>query len=272
MDCYAVFGSPIGQSKSPIIHRMFAQQLGQDLSYAAIEPAKDEFQRSISDFFAKGALGANVTAPFKLEAFNFASEVSQRASLAGAVNTLKSLGDGKVLGDNTDGQGLVEDLCRQFGSISGLSILLLGAGGAARGVIAPLFSAGVATICIANRTEQKALDLAQKFESLGEVGACSIEGLPKSDFDFLINSTSSSMTGDVPGIQASALENMRYAYDMFYQDRPTSLMQWIAQHNTNIQLSDGLGMLVAQAAESFYIWRGVRPNITPVIETLRSHL
>lgn len=272
MDRYAVFGNPIVQSKSPMIHRMFAEQLAQVLSYDAIEPARDEFQHSIADFFANGALGANVTAPFKLEAFNFASELTERASLAGAVNTLKRLTDGRVLGDNTDGQGLVEDLCRQFGSISGLSILLLGAGGAARGVIAPLFNAGVGAICIANRTEQKAQLLAQKFESHGKIRGCNLEVLPISDFDLIINSTSSSMTGDVPGIQPSALEKLRYAYDMFYQDRPTSFMQWILQHNTNVQVSDGLGMLVGQAAESFYVWRGVRPKIAPVIKKLRSNL
>jgi shikimate dehydrogenase len=272
MDRYAVFGNPIVQSKSPLIHRMFAEQLAQDLSYAAIEPARDEFQASIANFFGNGGLGANVTAPFKLAAFDFASEVTQRASLAGAVNTLKRLTDGRVLGDNTDGQGLVEDLCRQFGSISGLSILLLGAGGAARGVIAPLFNAGVAAICIANRTEQKAQALAQQFESLGNVLGCGLELLPRSDFDLIINATSSSMTGDVPSIQASALQMTHYAYDMFYQDRPTSFMQWILQHNSKAQVSDGLGMLVGQAAESFTVWRGVRPNITPVIEKLRSNL
>jgi shikimate dehydrogenase len=272
MDRYAVFGNPIVQSKSPVIHRMFADQLAQDLSYAAIEPARDEFQPAITDFFAHGSLGANVTAPFKLEAFNFASELTQRASLAGAVNTLKRLTDGKVLGDNTDGQGLVEDLCRQFGSISGLNILLLGAGGAAQGVIAPLFSAGVTAICIANRTEQKAQTLAQRFASHGNAHGCSLDVLPGADFDLIINSTSSSMTGDVPGIHPSAIENARYAYDMFYQDRPTSFMQWTLQSNTNIQVSDGLGMLVGQAAESFYVWRGVRPNITPVINKLRSNL
>ncbi|MFT4995292.1 MAG: shikimate dehydrogenase [Paraglaciecola sp.] len=272
MDRYAVFGNPIGQSKSPVIHRMFAQQLAQVIRYDAIEPARDEFQASIADFFANGGLGANVTAPFKLEAFNLASELTQRASLAGAVNTLKCLRDGKILGDNTDGQGLLEDLCRQFGSLSGLNILLLGAGGAARGVIAPLLSQDVAAICIANRTEQKAQALAQQFQPLGNVLGCGLKVLPRSNFDLIINSTSSSMTGDVPDIKLSALGTLRFAYDMFYQDQPTSFMQWISQHNTKIQLSDGLGMLVGQAAESFYVWRGVRPNIMPVIKKLRSKL
>jgi shikimate dehydrogenase len=272
MDRYAVFGSPIVQSKSPLIHRVFAQQTGQDLRYDAIEPARGEFQSSITEFFADGALGANVTAPFKLEAFNFASELTERARLAGAVNTLKRLSNGKIQGDNTDGQGLVEDLLRQFGSIQGLSILLLGAGGAAQGVIAPLFRAGVASICIANRTEHKAKALAQKFECLGSVVGCSLNALPSTDFALLINSTSSSMTGDVPEVKLCEIKNLSYAYDMFYQDSQTSFMQWVFEHNSRVQISDGLGMLVAQAAESFYVWRGLRPEIISVIEKLRSHL
>jgi shikimate dehydrogenase len=272
MDRYAVFGSPITQSKSPLIHRMFAEQLREELSYDAIEPKKDGFLETISDFFAQGALGANVTAPFKLEALNFAGELSERASLAGAVNTLMLQADGTIFGDNTDGQGLVEDLHRQFGSLNGLGILLLGAGGAARGVIAPLFVAGAKSIRIANRTEEKAQKLAQQFSSLGDVRGYGLGNLPIDGFDLVINSTSSSMTGELPGIQPSALDNVHYVYDMFYQAQATSFMQWVIQYQANVQVSDGLGMLVGQAAESFYVWRGLKPDIAPVIENLRKHL
>lgn len=272
MDQYAVFGNPIGHSKSPLIHQLFARQTAQQMEYKAIEPNIEGFSESLRGFFKDGGKGANVTAPFKLEAFNYVDERSDRATLAGSVNTLKYQTNGIILGDNTDGQGLVEDLNRQFGSLSGLRIMLLGAGGAARGVIGPLFDAGVENICILNRTESKAADLAQRFSSLGNINGLGFDKLAAQHVDLLINSTSSSMSADVPDMTLDKLLHLSFAYDMFYQRQPTSFMQWVQLTHPDTRVSDGLGMLVGQAAESFYLWRGVKPNISPVILELRNLL
>ena len=271
-DKFAVFGNPILHSKSPFIHGLFAKQTLQDLQYCIVQPAVEEFNSAIKQFFADGAIGANVTAPFKLDAFNFADQLTTRAKEAGSVNTLMALENGDILGDTTDGQGLVEDLCRQFGALNGLSVLLLGSGGAARGVVGSLFAAGVAKICIANRTASKALELADIFSTHGDIYGMGLDAVPHTGIDLIINSTSSSMTDDLPAIDGKVFRQVQYIYDMAYKDKETSFMQWALQCNNTLQVSDGLGMLVGQAAESFYIWRGVKPNIEPVIDALREQL
>jgi shikimate dehydrogenase len=271
-DKFAVFGNPILHSKSPFIHELFARQTNQDIEYSIVQPAVDDFDSAINRFFADGASGANVTAPFKLDAFNFADQLTTRAKEAGSVNTLKVLAKGNILGDTTDGQGLVEDLFRQFGSLDGLSVLLLGSGGAARGVVGSLFTAGVAKICIANRTASKALELADIFASHGDICGIALDEVPYTGIDLIINSTSTSMTDDLPAIDSKVFTQAQYIYDMAYKDKATSFMQWALQCNNTLQVSDGLGMLVGQAAESFYIWRGIKPNIEPVIDALRKQL
>lgn len=272
MDQYAVFGNPIGHSKSPMIHSLFARQCEQDMSYVAIEPLIGEFSASLQSFFNAGGKGANVTAPFKLQAYEIADELSQRARLAGSVNTLLQQSNGSMFGDNTDGVGLVGDLQRQFGLLSGLKVMLLGAGGAARGVIGPLFEAGVASICIANRTELRAKELAVNFANMGQVSATSFANLTPQSVDLLINCSSSSMTDDIPELDVKKLSGVQIGYDMYYRKSSTSFMNWLIQTHPQAKLSDGLGMLVGQAAESFFIWRGVRPDIADVISVLRKAL
>jgi shikimate dehydrogenase len=271
-DKFAVFGNPILHSKSPLIHGLFAKQTLQDMEYCIVQPAVDGFDAAAKKFFVDGASGANVTAPFKLDAYNFADELTTRAKEAGSVNTLKYLANGNILGDTTDGPGLVEDLRRQFGTLEGLSVLLLGSGGAARGVVGSLFAAGVAKMCIANRTAYKALELADIFAAHGDVYGVGLDEVPDSGIDLIINSTSSSMTDDLPAIDSKIFLQAQYIYDMAYKNKATSFMQWALQCNNALQVSDGLGMLVGQAAESFYIWRGVKPNIEPVIDALREQL
>jgi shikimate dehydrogenase len=272
MDQYAVFGNPIGHSKSPMIHGLFAKQCKQDMSYVAIEPQLGEFSSRVQSFFNAGGKGANVTAPFKLQAFEMANELSQRARLAGSVNTLLQQDNGSIFGDNTDGVGLVGDLQRQFGQINGLKVMLLGAGGAARGVIGPLFEAGVASICIANRTELRAKELAINFSAMGQISATGFATLATQSVDLLINCSSSSMTDDIPELDVKKLLGVKIAYDMYYRKTSTSFMTWLAKAHPQAKLSDGLGMLVGQAAESFFIWRGVRPDIEAVISLLRKAL
>jgi shikimate dehydrogenase len=268
-DKYAVFGNPIGHSKSPMIHQCFAEQTGQAMVYGIEQPETDQFFVRATTFFAQGAKGANVTAPFKLEAFKFADEVSSRAALAGAVNTLCKLPSGKIMGDTTDGAGLVADLQRQFGNLTGLSVLLIGAGGAARSVIGSLYSAGIASLCIANRSTEKALELANLFATYPAIKGVGLADIPTDNFNLIINSASSSMTGLLPDIDSALFTQAKFVYDMAYKDELTSFLQWANSTNPTLRLSDGLGMLVGQAAESFYLWRGVRPDIEPVIDSLR---
>lgn len=270
MDRYVVFGNPVKHSLSPCIHKMFAEQTGQAIDYNA-SLVEEDFPQAVRDFIAKGGQGANVTLPFKEQAFAMVDELSDRALAAGAVNTLIAK-PGKLTGDNTDGAGLVGDLENQLGTLKGKSILLLGAGGAARGVIIPLFHAGVSTIHIANRTESKAEELAEVFSQYGSISYSGFVDIPDSVFDVIVNSTSSSISGDVPPIDGKLMRKAQLAYDMFYQKQLTSFMQFALEHNKDVQVSDGLGMLVGQAAESFYLWRGVRPDIKPVIAFLKTKM
>ena len=263
-DRYAVFGHPIAHSKSPQIHAAFARQTGQDMTYEAILAPPDGFAASVTAFIATGGRGANVTVPFKEEAFKLATRLSPRAEHAGAVNTLKFESNG-ILGDNTDGAGLVADLTRNLNRpLAGKRILLLGAGGAARGVIEPLLDQQPATLVIANRTVSRAQELAKLFGR--GVIACGFDGTD-GHFDVVINATAASLAGELPPLSPALFTADTLAYDMMY-GRDTPFLSFARSHGADT--ADGLGMLVEQAAEAFYVWRGVRPDTAAVIASLRT--
>lgn len=262
-DRYAVFGNPIGHSKSPRIHAEFARQTGQDLSYEAILAPLDDFAGALRAFRAVGGLGANVTVPFKEQAYACAERLSARAEAAGAVNTLSFSATG-IEGDNTDGIGLVHDLSGNLGfAVAGKRILLLGAGGASRGVVLPLLEQRPAALRIANRTAAKAMELAERFGCQGG----GFDDLAGDSFDLVVNATSASLAGDAPPLPAGVYAPGALAYDMMY-GRDTPFM--LAARQAGARVADGLGMLVEQAAEAFFIWRGVRPATAPVIARLRN--
>ncbi|MHB1187109.1 shikimate dehydrogenase [Thiobacillus sp.] len=262
-DRYAVFGHPIAHSKSPQIHAAFARQTGQDMTYEAILAPLDGFADSVTAFIAAGGCGANVTVPFKEEAFRLSSRLSPRAKHAGAVNTL--MFDDGILGDNTDGAGLVGDLERNLHCpLAGRRILLLGAGGAARGVIEPLLDQSPAELVIANRTVGRAQELAELF--CRGVRACGFDALD-TPFDLVINATAASLAGELPPLSPSIFTAETLAYDMMY-GRDTPFLSFARTHGA--ATADGLGMLVEQAAEAFALWRGVRPDTAPVIAALRT--
>ncbi|KJY82477.1 shikimate dehydrogenase [Vibrio galatheae] len=270
VDNYVVFGNPISQSKSPFIHTLFARQTNQSLTYITQCPEKNAFDQAASDFFAQGGKGCNVTVPFKEDAYRFAHRVTERAQLAGAVNTLKKLDDGEILGDNTDGEGLVQDLLQYQVPLKGTRILLIGAGGAARGVIKPLLDQQPAKIVITNRTYSKAKQLAELFQAYGPVAAHEMTSVDES-FDVVINSTSSSLSGELPAISAAIFSPQTFVYDMMYGSGKTIFNQWAADHGA-YKVYDGLGMLVGQAAESFMLWRGIRPGTKQILRELRKNL
>ena len=269
MERYAVVGNPIGHSKSPDIHRLFATQTGQVLSYDKMLVEPGTFAEEVSAFFALGGSGLNVTLPFKEEAFGYADELTERARIAGAVNTLMSRPDGTVLGDNTDGAGLVADLLAQGWELAGSRILLLGAGGAARGAIQPLLLQNPVRLVIANRTLDKAQSIAAAFA--GRIEASDYAALTGQSFDLVINATSASLGGELPPLPAGLVTPETGIYDMMYSAEPTAFLRW-AKDQGAVRFADGLGMLVEQAAEAFYLWRGVRPQTIPVIEALRAQL
>lgn len=271
MDRYVVFGNPIGHSKSPLIHRMFAEQTGEQLDYSTLLAPLEDFTGCAREFFAQGR-GANVTVPFKEDAYRLANTLTERAQRAGAVNTLSKLADGTLLGDNTDGAGLVRDLTVNAGlSLQGKRILLLGAGGAVRGALEPLLAEQPASLIIANRTVEKAELLAELFDDLGPVSASGFDWL-REPVDVIINATSASLSGDVPPIAGSLIEpGKTFCYDMMYAKEPTAFCRWATEQGAAVAM-DGLGMLVEQAAEAFFLWRGVRPESAPVLAELRRQL
>jgi shikimate dehydrogenase len=267
-DLYAVIGNPVAQSQSPRIHAEFARQLGADLRYTAILAPRDGFALAVAQFRSAGGKGLNVTLPFKLEAFALATERTERAEQAGAVNTLKFDG-ARVLGDNTDGAGLISDIQDRLRfAIADKRVLLMGAGGAARGVVLPLLRAQPASLAIANRTVAKALALERRFAPFGPVAAGDYARLAGQQFDLVINATSASLVGELPPLAAGAFAPGALAYDMVYGSEPTRFLGY-AREQGALRVADGLGMLVAQAAESFWLWRGVRPDTGPVLELLR---
>lgn len=269
-DRYAVFGNPIGHSKSPFIHTLFARQTNQSLTYTAELAPVDGFVSAAKVFFASGGKGCNITVPFKEEAYQFATRLTERAKLAGAVNTLKKLDDGDIIGDNTDGEGLVQDLLQYQVPLAGARILLIGAGGAARGVIKPLLDQNPAEIIITNRTLSKAEQLAELFSPYGEIKALAMNEINQA-FDVVINSTSASLSGELPAISPAIFTPHTYAYDMMYGSGNTAFNQW-AIDNGVAAAYDGLGMLVGQAAESFMLWRGLRPGTKQILRELRKNL
>jgi shikimate dehydrogenase len=270
MDRYGVFGNPIGHSKSPQIHRLFAQQTGQSLSYEPLLAPLEDFPGFAREFFEHG-LGANVTVPFKEQAFRLAEQLTERAQRAGAVNTLKKLEDGTLLGDNTDGIGLVRDLLDNADiGLQGKRILLLGAGGAVRGVLEPLLAQRPSALVIANRTLIKAEQLADEFAELGPVTAAAFEQLD-GPFDLIINGTSASLGGELPPLAEGLISpGATFCYDMMYGAAPTAFCHWAAALGATTR--DGLGMLVEQAAAAFELWRGVQPESAQVLSELRRQL
>ncbi len=270
VDRYAVFGHPIKHSKSPRIHSLFAEQAGQALSYSAIEVPAKHFQKEVTAFFANGGKGLNCTVPLKELAWAFADRLTERAKLSKAVNTLKLEADGSILGDNTDGCGLVTDLISNHDIVlSNSRVLILGAGGATRGIIAPLLEQGLQTLTIANRTVEKACGLAAEFQDIGAISAGSFADLQDQQFDLILNATSASLTGQLPPLPEDLLAANGVCYDLAYGNEPTPFVRWGLEQQAAKSL-DGLGMLVEQAAEAFFIWRGVRPDTHPVINLLNS--
>lgn len=269
MDQYLVFGNPINQSRSPFIHQSFANETKQKINYQAKFAEVSGFNQAVFEFIELGGKGANVTAPFKEQALKISDELSERARLAGAVNTL-SFQNGRIFGDNTDGEGLVQDLLRNKVQLSKSRILLLGAGGAAKGVILPLLAQNPLQIVIANRTASKAETLVEQFND-SRLQACSFEKTIDNSYDVIINATSASLSGQLPALSTSIIKNNTVCYDMVYGKELTPFLKWAKEQGAN-KVIDGIGMLVGQAAISFNIWRGVKPNVENVIEQLNALL
>lgn len=272
IDRYAVMGNPVSHSKSPLIHTEFARQTNQQLQYTAELVGIGELAPAVKQFQSRNGKGLNITVPFKQDAFALAHALSPRAQRAGAVNTLVLRGAEDYYGDTTDGVGLVNDLVNNHQiSLRQKNILLLGAGGAVRGVIEPLMQQLPIRLVIANRTADKAVQLADDFSDLGSIHGCGFAELDEDQFDIVINGTSASLQGELPPLPDKLLAKNAVVYDMMYGASPTPFMQWGTEHGAALSL-DGLGMLVEQAAESFYIWRGVRPQTRPVINLIRHSL
>lgn len=276
-DRYAVMGNPVSHSKSPQIHTAFAQETGQHIEYTAIHVDVGGFAQAVSHFQGHGGKGLNVTVPFKLDAWKLSDYLSERAQKAGAVNTLILNKDGSIQGDNTDGVGLVNDIVEHLGwPIEQQRVLILGAGGAARGVLGPILDKNPQSLFIANRTAAKATELASLFMDMKSAQTKSIdaggyESLVGQQFDLIINATAASLQGAVPPLPDNLVSASGCCYDMMYAAQATAFMQWAGQHNV-ANIADGLGMLVGQAAESFALWRGIRPSVSPVIQAIRNSM
>lgn len=269
-DLYAVMGNPINHSKSPQIHSTFAEQTDQDLIYSAILVPLEKFKDEADSFFRNGC-GLNITVPFKEDAWQYADTYSSRALRAGAVNTLIKKEDGSVHADNTDGMGMVRDITiNNACPIAGKRVLVLGAGGAVRGILEPVLEEKPLAVVVANRTVSKAQNLAKDFADLGDISGCGFEQI-EGQFDLIINGTSASLSGELPPVPESVIHAETTCYDMMYGAEPTVFNQWAASLNAAATL-DGLGMLVEQAAESFNLWRGIRPESSPVIQSIRQSL
>jgi len=269
MDQYCVFGNPIKHSRSPFIHQLFAEQTKQALTYTTQLVPLDGFEKAVHEFIVAGGKGANVTVPFKEKALLLCDQLSEVAQQAGAVNTLSFI-NGGIIGDNTDGHGLVNDLLRHKVILAQSRILLLGAGGAAKGVVLPLLAHNPASIIIANRTVNKAEQLCTQFND-NRLQARGFDQINSHTFDLIINATSASLRGTFPTIPAKLITTNTVCYDMVYGKKLTSFLVW-AQQQGATQVIDGLGMLVEQAAASFYIWRGILPDVETVIEQLKQTL
>lgn len=270
-DQYAVFGNPINHSKSPHIHRQFAEQTGQDMAYTKQLVAEGEFSKAAHEFFQQNGKGLNVTIPFKVEACGFATQLTPRARRAGAVNTLAKQADGSILGDNTDGIGMIHDMHNLGWDLRGRRALILGAGGAVRGILQPLLEQEPAEVIIANRTLQKAEQLAKAFHDAGDIRAVTYEQLAGLKVDLVVNGTSASLHDEALPLPEDLLAEGAYCYDLMYGAEPTIFLHWAHTHGA-AKTADGLGMLVGQAAEAFYLWRQIRPEVLPVINSIRRQL
>lgn len=272
-DRYAVVGNPIGHSLSPRIHTLFAEQTGQHLVYEARLGDPERFEPQVRDWFREGLRGLNVTVPFKEEAFRVMDFRTLRAERAGAVNTVWSEADGRLTGDNTDGAGFMRDLVERLGfAPRGQRILILGAGGATRGLLAPLLATAPSRLVIANRTAERAHGLVQSFGDLAvstNLQASGLDDLPEGPYDLLINATAAGLGTDRLDLPAGLLAGDAVAYDLVYGPPAESFLAWTREQGA-VRVTDGLGMLVEQAAEAFAIWRGVRPDTRPVLATLRA--
>ena len=265
---FTVIGNPIEHSLSPGIHEMFAQQANVRLTYTRTLGEAGGFNQAVQHFMATGGKGMNVTVPFKLEAFRLCDHASERAQLAGAVNTLW-FEAGEIFGAVTDGVGMVHDIEQNHGvPLRNKRVLVIGAGGAVRGVLQPLLEAGPREVVVCNRTEGKAMDLAELFSPYGPIRAMPLKALEGESFDIVINGTAASLGNELPPVPASLFEEVSFAYDMMYAHQPTVFMRWALDHGAD-EAADGLGMLVEQAAAGFEIWHGVRVETGPVIAALR---
>lgn len=266
VDRYGVMGYPVAQSRSPMIHRLFAEQTGQELQYELLQVAPDKLEQAIRQFQRTDGKGLNITVPHKTEITRLVDHLSERASTAGAVNTL-TFKDGEILGDNTDGFGLLRDLVVNLEmTLESTNILVLGAGGATRGIIGPLLEMQPASLRIANRTLAKAEALAEHFSRSGPVTACRFNTIPVKDhYDLIINATSAGLHGKTPPYPLAAVSEDTVCYDLSYGLKPTPFSLWASKHGAAMSVM-GWGMLVEQAAESFRLWRGVRPETAQILE------
>ena len=270
MDRYVVMGNPVSHSLSPQIHAAFANATRQSLRYERMLVPPGAFREHARRFFDEGGLGANVTLPFKVDAFDFAQSASERARIAGAANFLHAR-DGAVHADNTDGAGLVADLERNEGvRLKGATILVLGAGGAARGILAPLLDAKPELIVVANRTASRAMELAARFRERGAIEGVALDAIPVASYGLILNATSTSTRGEALALPEHVLARGAFAYDLAYGAGAAAFVE--RMRASGMRASDGLGMLVEQAAESFFLWRGVRPDTAPVLAELRAKL
>lgn len=268
MKRFAVFGHPISHSRSPEIHARFAEQTRVSLEYRAIDVPIEDFSNRLSAFRETGGVGLNCTLPLKEVAFRACQSLSEAARLSGAANTLLWTQNNQLHGDNTDGTGLVRDLTENLGLLlENQSVLILGAGGATRGIIYPLLKAGVASLWIANRSEPRALDLLNQFEGHGPLKATGFDALEAHHFDLILNATSASLAGHLPPVPDGILSPGGNCYDLAYGKDPTPFVLWGQKQGARLS-ADGIGMLVEQAAEAFFIWHGLRPDTAPVIKAL----
>jgi shikimate dehydrogenase len=269
-DKYAVVGYPVAHSWSPFIHGLFAQQVGHSIAYSRLEVPPEALTDRVVEFFAADGQGLNVTLPHKQAACLIARERTPRAEMAGAVNTLALRSNG-VFGDNTDGAGLIADLARNLSfDLRGTRVLLLGAGGAARGVLGPLLEADPEYLEIANRNEERATELAREFSTLGTVHGCGFDAITDSTFDLVLNATSASLQDTIPPIPPGVIGPTTLCYDMAYGKGDTAFTRWSKSAGAG-RAETGWGMLVEQAAESFLVWRGVKPDTAPVIAAVKSN-
>ncbi|MFS1539400.1 MAG: shikimate dehydrogenase [Candidatus Phlomobacter fragariae] len=267
MEEFAVFGNPVVHSKSPFIHKLFAEQTGIKYDYGKVLVSLNKFEEKLDNFFCRGGKGANISLPFKELAYHKVDELTEQAQICGSVNTIKRLDGHRLLGDNTDGIGLVLDLKRLSFIEKGMHILVIGAGGAARGVIASILNYGC-RITITNRTFSKANELAIRFSATGHIDSLMLESIYSAEYDLVINATSSGIAGEVPTISPHIFKKNVFCYDMFYRLNKTPFLTLAKNHGV-LKYADGIGMLVSQAAFAFKLWHGKLPDISSVLQRLK---